>query len=186
MKPRTKIFFAGFTALASVAAGCSFDWSGPVQDSDGPPISFRMIPADNATEVPVDASIILSFSRPVNRDVIELNVHLISELETSDSLCPLASSMTHGSMDTMMANPTTMEHLFERHRTPGVFNWNWLSTDCTFTPHEKLRPRSRYMVHFGGEMTQMMQGGGNHMVQTEGHGTEMMSSGRTFHFWTRR
>jgi hypothetical protein len=75
-----------------------------------------------------------------------------------------------------------MRHLDTWHATPGRFSWNAPGTVCTFRPDAMMSPTTRYMIHMGRDMMDMLgnpMGGG-----MGGHGTGMMAGHMMLHFTT--
>ena len=136
----------------ALAAGCSEDSSSPL--SPGATL-LRVSPVDGAAAVPTDAAVTLTFSAPVNRDMVQRELHLISEWAISDSVCPDSATMHHQDMDHCMADLEIMHHLDQQHSTPGGFSWNQAGTECSFHPSTGMIPGTQYMIHMGPEMSRM-------------------------------
>ena len=171
------------TAIALLAgiflAGCS-------QNSQSPMTATRQAiivsPADGATGVRLDAEVTLTFASPMNRDVVERDVHLISEGAKTDSNCPDSTVMNHGSMEDWMADTTMMNHADLYHSVPGRFSWNETGTTCVFQPDSMMTAVTLYMIHMGREMMDMIEArDGSGMVS---HGMGTMSGDMLLHFTT--
>jgi hypothetical protein len=132
----------------------------------------------------LDAPVVLTFARPVDRDVVQRNVHLINERAMADSLCPDSAMMPHETMMSVMADSTIMHHMDVVHSTPGRFSWNADSTECYFRPDSLMMPRTQYMIHMGTEMMQMMERRMGNMGMMDGHGSGMMRNEMVLHFVT--
>ncbi|MBI4547193.1 MAG: hypothetical protein HY707_04380 [Ignavibacteriae bacterium] len=145
---------------------------------------FSVIPNDGDTNVPLDATIVLTFAKSVDRTVVEQNVHLISELAMADSLCPVNDSMGHGMMQMAMIDSTKMNHLVDQHSMRGRFEWNDASTRCAFRPDSLMMPNMQYMIHMGREMMRMMENRMGNVGMMGGHGESMMSEDMMYHFRT--
>ena len=176
-----KIFSISVITVVTLI-GCSKESSSPLVNTES--TNLRVTPRDGDSGIRLDAGITLTFPKPVDRAVVERNVHLISEVSMADSLCPLSTSMAHGVMDMAMMDSWKMNHLVDRHRSSGRFQWNGDNTQCTFRPDSLLTPGTRYMVHIGREIVRMMQnhlGGGGMMG---GHSIGMMNNDIMYHFRT--
>lgn len=141
-------------------------------------------PSDGEANVRLDAGVTLTFVEPVDRSVTEADFHLISESAMADSTCPVNAEMGHGDMGFAMGDSSMMAHVNETHGVPGRFLWNGDSTQCSFLPDSMMAPSTRYMIHLGGRMMQMMEermGGSGPMG---GHGTGMMAGQMMLHFRT--
>ena len=161
--------------------GCSKDSPSPTTAT---PENLTVSPADGATGVRLDAAVTITAASPVDRDVVERDLHLISEHALTDSTCPGFTTMHHGSMSDWMADSTLMHHLDQYHSMHGRFSWNASGTACAFQPDSMMTPVSRHMIHLGHEMMDMVEhrtGGGGMMP---GHGTGMMSGDVMLHFAT--
>ena len=176
-----KLFFIT-TLIGLLVVGCSKDSSSPTGEI--PSTNFSVIPSDGASGVSLDAGIQLNFANPVDRSVIERNVHIIGEFAMADSLCPVSDSMSHGMMEMAMMDSMKMNHLMDQHRTRGRFEWNDAGTQCTFRPDSMMMSNMRYMVHMGREMMQMMEDRMGNMGMMGGHGSGMMSNDMMYHFRT--
>jgi len=166
---------------AVLLTGCSNDSQSPTAAT---PQNLTVSPADGATGVRLDAEVTLTFASPVGRDVVERDFHLISERAMADSTCPESTAMDHGAMADWMADTTMMGHMDVYHSMPGRFSWNGTGTACTFQPDSMMTPVTRYMIHMGREMMDMVEhrtGGGGMMP---GHGTGMMTGDMMLHFAT--
>lgn len=144
-----------FTALlaSALVAGCSEDSSSPL--SPGLATLVRVSPNDGAAGVRPDAAVTLTFSTPVSRDLVQRELHLISEWAISDSMCPDSATMHHPNMDHCMADLEIMHHLDRYHSTPGGFSWNEAGTECSFHPSPQMAPETQHMIHMGPEVTRM-------------------------------
>lgn len=168
--------------IAATPISCSKDSSSPLSGIES--TAFAVSPRDGESGIPLDAGITFTFPKPVDRAVVERNVHLISEFAMADSLCPVSTSMGHGVMAMAMMDSWKMNHLVDSHRTPGRFQWNGDNIQCTFRPSSLLMPGARYMVHIGREMVQMMEHhmGGRGMMG--GNSIGMMNNDIMYHFRT--
>lgn len=151
-------------------SGCSREMTAPEEQL------VSILPADGATGVRVDASVVLSFRPPVNREIVERSLHLLSESAMNDSLCSVDSS-TVGSMTEMMGSADMMDHMMAAHSLSGQYRWNG-DGECVFTPESPLTPGTRYMIHLGREMAEMM--GGATMMGHDGS----LNGDMAFHFTT--
>lgn len=170
--------------LAIGAAGCSNDSSSPMGMTPSPPAYLTVDPADGQANVRLDAGITFTFARPVDRTVVERNLHIISERSMADSLCPDTTMMGHGGMNGVMTDSSMMHHMGQVHATPGRFTWNGSNTQCYFTPDSLMTPLTTYMIHTGPEMMQMMRARMGDMGTMGGHGFGMMQNDMMFHFVT--
>jgi hypothetical protein len=175
-----KWFLAG-TIVAAFLTGCTKDSSSPVAATSAP---LLVSPADGQTNVRLDAGIILRFAEPVDRAVVERDLHLLSERAMADSLCPTSTIMEHGNMMSAMGDSSKMRHLDQNHSTSGRFYWNSDSTLCTFKPDSLMASNMQYMIHLGFGMMEMMQNRLGEMRGMSGHGSGMMSGDMMLHFWT--
>ena len=164
----------------ALLAGCSDD--SPSMMSPVRTTLVGVSPPDGATGVRLDGPITLTFSSPVNRAVVQREVHLISEIAIADSVCPDSATMEHPDMEHCMADSAMMRHLDERHATSGTFSWNAAGTECTFQPAEWMTPSTRQMIHMGRELTDMLSGSMDGMMG--GHGSGPMSGNMLLHFTT--
>lgn len=176
---RHAIVIAGFLAGA-LLAGCSNH--SPSMMSPASPTLVSVSPADGATGVRLDEALTLTFSAPVDRDVVQREFHLISEPAIADSACPDSATMSHPDMEHCMADSAMMRHLDERHATSGSFSWNAAGTACTFRPDAWMTPTTRSMIHIGRGVTDMM--GGSMDGTMGGHGSGTMSGDMMLHFTT--
>lgn len=170
------------TALLSLTlltlVGCSK--GSPVAPQRPPaPAALQMRPADGANDVRLDAAVTLDFGVAVDAGVVESGFHLFSEADMNGS-CPDPSMPAHGSMDTMMDDPAMMAHLSAYHGTRGRFAWSDAGSVCTFTPDSLMRPQTRYMMHMGRDMLEMMGRSGGSM----GDGMMTGSGDMVLHFRT--
>lgn len=164
--------------------GCSKDSSSPSGTTPTPPANLTVNPADGQANVRLDAAVTFTFARSVDRAVVERTVHLISERAMADSLCPDSSMMSHGGMSNVMMDSSMMRHMGRVHATRGRFTWNGDSTECYFRPDSMMIPRTRYMIHMGPEMMQMMRNRMGDMGMMGGHGIGMMQDDMMLHFAT--
>ena len=176
---RHSIVIAGLLTGA-LLAGCSKDSPSPLSPARATLVSVS--PADGATGVRLDAALTLTFSAPVDREVVQRELHLISERAIADSVCPDSATMSHPDMAHCMADSAMMRHLDERHATSGIFSWNATGTACTFQPAAWMIPTTRHMVHIGRGVKEMMGGSMDGMMG--GHGSGMMSGAMMLHFAT--
>jgi hypothetical protein len=181
---KTNILALFFLIFGILVTGCSRETSSP-----GSPDVFlddflRLTPADGQTSVPLNAPVVLTFAKPVDRVAVERGLFLISEDAMSDSLCPVSQTMGHGSMVAAMADSSKMHHLDRYHSMRGNFTWNEDATQCAFRPDSLLRPRTRYMIHMNREMTLMMEQRMGMMDIMGAHGTGVMRNEMMFHFTT--
>lgn len=156
------LFFAGV-----LAAGCSEESDSPVTPQS--PTLVSVSPRDGAGGVSLDAPIVLGFSAPVDRDLVQNELRLISEWAISDSVCPDSATMWHGDMEHCMDDPEVMRHLDRHHATHGSFSWNANSTVCTFQPAERMIQSTRYMIHIGTDVARMCDGSMARMMDRHGH-----------------
>ena len=163
-------------SLALAGAGCSMGSSSHMASTGA---VLRVTPADGASGVRLDASVSVDLGVPVDRGVVEDGLHLIAESEITGT-CADPAYGRHGGMDSVMANPDMLRHMDARHAMAGRYHWNAGGTTCTFTPDSLMRPQSRYMVHMGGSLVQMMQHKGGSMMG----GTMNRAGDRMVHFQT--
>lgn len=164
--------------LVLVLAGCSKNTLvEPTPIPDAPVL--RTAPDHGATAVRLDAVVTLDFGVAVEPDVAEGAFRLLSEVDMTGS-CPVPDMSAHGSMDAIMADSTKLSHMDAYHATPGRFEWNEARTMCTFRPDSLMRPQTRYMLHLGRPMLEMLEGRGGSM----GGGPMMASGDMTSHFTT--
>jgi len=147
--------------------------------------AFTIYPADNQASVSTSDVITLTFSKKVDRAVVEQNFHLMDEMALIDSMCPQQGMMpSHDTMDTAMSDSMMMDHLDSVHTIKGSFYWSSDSLKCTFTPDSLMMPGTQYMVHLDTPLVQMMEErmGSLGMMGREGMSgmKEMM-----FHFTTK-
>ena len=176
---RHSILIAGLL-IGGLLVGCSNQSSSMISPTGATLVSVS--PADGATGVRLDAPLTLTFSAPVDREIVQREVHLISELAIADSVCPDSATMSHPDMAHCMADSAMMRHLDEVHATSGSFSWNAAGTACTFQPGAWMVPTSGYMIHIGRGVTDMMGGSMDEMM--DGHGSGMMSRDLMLHFTT--
>lgn len=147
--------------------------------------TFSMYPADNQTEVSVSDVIILSFSKKMDREVVEKNFHLMNKQALIDSLCPNRGTMqNHGTMEMVMNNSAMMTHLDSVHSISGSFFWSSDSTKCTFKPDFLMAPGTKYMVHLNTPMVEMMEQRMGEMGMMGRQGMSGMKD-MMFHFTTK-
>ena len=164
-------------ALIVGVAGCSKNTSTPTRPAA--PNMLKLAPADGATAVRLDAPVTVDFGVPVDQRVVERGLHLVSQADMV-SLCPDSTMRAHGSMDAVMSDPAMLAHMEALHSIHGQFSWNSAGTVCMFAPDTLMRDQTRYMVHMGHEVLDMM----GRMGGTMGSGT-MSSAGDMFaHFTT--
>lgn len=156
--------------LLLLLPGCSEKSTAPERPS------LSITPADGATGVRLDASVVLDFGGSMDRATVEQSFHLLPEGLMNDSLCS-PDSATLGDMTAMMGDPGMMEHMLDAHSAHGQFQWDG-SVRCAFTPDAPMVPGARYMIYLGPEMAEMM--GSDSMM---GH-RDGMSSEMTLHFTT--
>ncbi len=177
-----------FVALLSLTLILSF--TGCTGDNPDAPMqgdAYTVYPVDGARDVNVSMYPSIIFSKPVDRATVERNFHLISERDMADSTCPMGMGMGHGMMDSSMMSSGKMSHIMAQHRTAGRFRWNTDGTMCTFMPDSAMRPSTRYMMHFGEEMMQMMRdrmGDMGSMMMMGGNGSGEMAGHMFMHFRT--
>jgi hypothetical protein len=181
MKPQT---LALAILVAIFFAGCSDDFSQIMGISPLSSMYLSVTPPDGQGNVNLDASINFTFARPVDRAVVERNMHLISERMISELNCPDPSMGPHGSMGNFMMDSSMMRHLEQMHSTRGRFSWNGDSTSCSFRPDTMMTPRTQYMIHIGTEAMQMMRNRMGEMGGMGGHGFGMMRDDMILHFVT--
>jgi hypothetical protein len=175
----------GAIGIAAVAFfGCTKNSSELVATTQQPAPSFAVSPSDGQGGVRLDAAVELSFAKPVDGVVVQRNLHLMSELSMSDSLCPTPVMGLHGSMTDIMADSTMMRHMDQAHSIRGTFSWNADSTKCRLVPDSMMVPRTLYMVHMGGEMMDMLKQRIGDVGIMTGHGSGMMSRDMVVHFST--
>lgn len=170
-----RLVFLSLLALAT--AGCSQRMTNPM--APAPPSVLQVVPADGAIDVRLDAGVMLDFGVAVDRAAVERGFRLLSEVDMTGS-CPDSSMAAHGSMDAVMNEPVTLAHMDEVHATPGTFSWNAAGTACTFAPDSLMQPQTKYMMHMGSAMLEMMDRMGGSM----GHGAMHDSGGMMLHFRT--
>jgi hypothetical protein len=83
-----------------------------------------------------------------------------------------------------MADASKMRHLDKFHATRGTFSWNSDGTLCTFKPDSMMVPKTQYMMHLDGNVTQMMQSRLGSMNMMAGHGAGSLGGEMMFHFST--
>ena len=163
-------------------SGCSRQSSAPM--APPPAASLAVIPADGAAGVRLDAGVQLAFGTPVDRAVVERGFHLISEYDMTSAPCPDSAMGPHGTMSMVMSDSTMVRHMDDFHATGGSFTWNQAGTESAFQPDSMMRPQTRYMVHLGREMVQMMESRMGSMGGMAGHGSGMMAADMMVHFTT--
>lgn len=174
----TILFFTSLLIIAILSfAGC--DQSNSVSPKEQ--ISFQVNPPDGAENVDASSQIIIEFSKPVDRAIVERSFHLISERDMADSLCPVSKDMNHRMMNPTSMSQHTMMHLIAQHQSHGTFSWNDSKTRCIFKSNSSLTRNTLYMMDMGKEMMQIMNGSGMKNCNCPG----MESSDVLFHFRTR-
>lgn len=166
-----------FTLLLGALTGCSKPSTSMMQPA--PAALLKVIPADGATAVRLDAGVLLDFGVAVDRNAVENGFHLVSEADMSGA-CPDASMPAHGSMDAVMNDPTMLGHMDTYHATAGTFSWNEGGTLCTFMPDTLMRAQTRYMMQMDRSMLEMMSSMGGMMSG----GTMTASGDMVAHFQT--
>lgn len=170
--------------IAFLVSACSKETIGPTSPQDAMDSFLALYPSDGETSVRLDAPVILTFTKPVDRATVERGFHLVSEKAMADSICPVSQTMGHGNMTDSMVDTSKMHHLNQYHSSRGRFIWNVEGTRCTFEPDSMMTPRTLYMVHMDREMTQMMEQRLGSMGMMGGHGTGFMSGEMMFHYFT--
>ena len=167
---------------ALVLIGCANDETTMATGSTSS--SFTISPADNQATVAQSTSITLTFNTAVDKSIVEKNFRLMNERSYVDALCPVSSTMGHGSMATSMMDSMKMNHLDSLHGLKGTFVWSADSKVCTFMPDTLLLPGIQHMVHLREPIAKMMESnlGSIDMMGRSGMGNGM---GITFHFFTR-
>jgi hypothetical protein len=178
-----KLFVVAFT-IAIVIGGCSKNSTSPIDTTPLPQATLSVSPSDGQTAVRLDAAIALTFAKPVDRAIVERNLHLISQRAMPDSVCPDSTMMTHGGMTGVMGDSTIMRHLGQVHAMRGRYTWNGDSTMCIFRPDSMMTPRTQYMIHLGREIMQMLERRVGDMTMMGGHGRGLMSNDMMYHFVT--
>lgn len=168
--------------VASFAAGCSKNSTSP--EVTTAPLTLAVTPTDGQSGVWLNAAIALTFAKPMDRAIVERNVHLISQQAMADSLCPDSTMMPHGGMMNVMGDSSMMRHMTQVHEVRGRFSWIGDNTVCYFRPDSNMAPRTQYMIHMGREMIQMMEQRMGNMGMMGGHGTGAMSNDMMYHFTT--
>lgn len=163
-------------------AGCSEESSAPQYSSLATPVSLT--PADGASGVRLDAPVTLQFAAAVDRAVVDRDFTLVSEFDMMSASCPDSAMSSHGTMMAVMTDGMMMRHMTEFHATGGSFDWNETNTECIFRPASGMRPQTRYMVHMGPEMSQMMESRMGPMDGMGGHGPGPLGTDMMFHFTT--
>lgn len=183
MKTRQEITFTAL-AIALGFFGCTKNSSDLIGNGQSFSGGVAVSPADGAAGVRLDATVILSFAKPVDGAIVQRNLHLMSEVSMSDSLCPNPVMGAHGSMMNIMTDSTLMRHMDQAHSIKGKFSWNSDSTRCYFTPDSMMTPRTLYMIHMGGEMMDMLEQRVGDTSMMTGHGSGMMRKEMMLHFTT--
>ena len=164
---------------AMLVVGCSTQSPSPLQPSQ---VRLAAVsPVNGATDVRLDAALTLTFSAPVNREVVQRQVHLVSEAALADSACPDSATMSHLGMEHYMSDSAMMNHIDKVHAAAGTFSWNAAGTECTFKPTDWMTPKTRHMIHGGSELTDML-GSMDSMIGE--HGSGVMSREVALHFTT--
>ena len=178
---KTTIFFLPF-ALAAFGCNNPDDSAMMTNPSEQ---AFTIYPADNQTDVSTSGAVTLTFSKKVDRIVVEQNFHLVNEMALLDSMCPQQGMMPrHGTMNTAMNDSMMMNHLDSVHHSKGSFTWRSDSLQCTFKPDSLMMPGTQYMIHLNSPMVQMMEermGNMGMMGRQEMNGMKDMM----FHFTTK-
>lgn len=177
-------YFPALILFGFVLGGCKTDTDVTGVSNNATESIISIYPVDNATSVRLDATINLTFAKPVDRALVERGFHLISEKTMADSLCPLSQTMGHGNMLDSMTDSSKMHHLDQFHMKLGKIIWSADSTQFTFKPDSMMSPKTQYMVHIDRNMTQMMEQRIGNMGMMGGHGTGMMRDEMMFHFTT--
>ena len=177
------ILLSSALIMIGVIGGCTKDNHTSMMTGGTTP-SLALTPSDGATNVRFDASVTLSFAKPVDQPTTERNLHLFSQKDMNDSDCPMGMMMGQGMMDAAMVDSNMMNHLIGQHNTRGHFQWNGNGTACDFRPDSMMMPKMTYMIHMGREMVQMMQTRMGEMNMMGGHGSGMMSGEMMYHFTT--
>jgi hypothetical protein len=149
-----------------LGTGCSMDDpTGPAVPKEATLLSVN--PADAATGVSLDVGVTLTFSAPVDRELVQSHLHLISQWAIADSVCPDSATMHHDDfdMDHCMGDPEVMRHLDQHHATSGSYSWDRSGTVCTFHPGGGMTPSTEYMMHVGRDVADM---GGHHGMMGNG------------------
>ena len=89
-----QFFVLLFTAL--VLIGCKNDDT--TMATDPTSSNFTISPSDNQSSVTQSTTITLTFSKELDKSVVEKNFRLMNERSYRDTLCPVSSTMGHGSM----------------------------------------------------------------------------------------
>ncbi len=161
---------------------CSKD-ANTMYETDKQP-ALIVSPADGSTGVQLNATVTLSFARPVMEGIVENNFHLISARDMADSMSMGHPMMSHSNMMMAMSDSAIMHHLDRYHSTHGDFSWNSDSTLCTFFADSMLAGHTQYMIHLGGEMVKMMKEHMGDMGTMHGMGTGQLSDNIMLHFTT--
>ena len=176
-----KQFFVLIFAVL-VLIGCKKDDTTTINGTTASTLTIS--PSDNQSSVTQSTPITLTFSKAVDKSVVEKNFRLMNERSYVDSLCPVSPTMGHGLMMNSMLDSMKINHLDSIHGLKGTFVWSADSKTCTFIPDTLLRPGMQHMVHLREAMTRMMeqQMGSMGMTGRSGIGNGM---GMTFHFTTK-
>jgi hypothetical protein len=145
--------------------------------------NLSISPPDNQTSVNTSGAVSLTFSKKLDKVVVENNFHLISAMALIDSLCPVSKTFHHGTMMSAMNDTSMMNHLDKYHSIHGLFTWNSDSLVCTFQPDSMLTRNMQYMVHLRREMVDMMNQRMGNMGMMGQQGTSG-GSDMMFHFTT--
>jgi hypothetical protein len=162
--------------------GCNQDET--TMPTDAASSYFTISPSDNQSSVTQSTTITLTFSKELDKSVVEKNFRLMNERSYRDTLCPASSTMGHGSMINSMMDSIKMNHLGSIHGLKGTFVWSADSKTCTFRPDTLLLPGMQHMVHLREGISTMMENnfGSMGMMGRSGMGNGM---GMTFHFTTK-
>ncbi len=149
------LLFIGFVLVN----GCKNSSSPSASMPDNPVTSgfVTVTPSDNATEVPADRQIVLAFAKPVDRNVVERNFHLISERAMPDSMCGMNGDMSHGSMGSGMMDSLMHGHDMSMSAMTGTFRWTANDTHCVFIPDSLMTSETTYYMHMDTDMLTMMR-----------------------------
>jgi len=166
--------------ISLLAGGCT---KSPTSTDAASTSQLSISPQDNQTAVSTSGTVSLTFSKKVDKVVVENNFHLISAMAFIDSLCPVSKTFHHGTMMSAMNDTLMMNHLDNYHSVHGSFTWNSDSLVCTFQPDSMLTRNMQYMIHLRQEMVTMMN---QRMGNMGMMGQQGMSGGSAmmFHFTT--
>lgn len=145
--------------------------------------NFTISPTDNQAGVSLDQKIEIQFAEPVDPGLMENNIHLIPEFDTTDSICRFDSRIIHENMGISMMDSMKLSHLDQYHSTKGRFTWSAGNKICTFTPDSLLKSNTNYMIHIGEGMMHSGNVGG--MGNMGGHSGSVPKGHMMFHFKTK-